>query len=156
MPMWKKIKGFNNYEVSSDGVIRNIKTKRNLKYWYHNAGYYMVDLCENGKRKKLLVHRIVAETFIPNPENKDCINHKDGNKTNNSLNNLEWCSKGENNIHAIEKLGKLKKKVKCVNDGIVYESLTEASSKTGISISYISANLNGRSEYAKGLRFIFV
>ena len=65
-----------------------------------NGGYYRVYLRKNTKRKTLLVHRILALVFIPNIDNKPCINHIDGNKLNNSLTNLEWVTYGENQKHA--------------------------------------------------------
>ena len=67
-----------------------------------NNGYLIVNLCKNNKSKNYLLHRLVAETFIPNPENKPDINHIDGNKKNNCVNNLEWCTKSENMQHAVK------------------------------------------------------
>lgn len=87
-----------NYEVSSDGLIRNKTTKHILSLTYNNSGYLMVTIClDNKRRKNVLVHRLVAKAFISNPENHPIVNHKDENKSNNNINNLEWCTYKYNN-----------------------------------------------------------
>ncbi len=85
-----------NYAITEQGEVYNSKTKKYLKASLHNAGYLTVYV--DGKNR--LLHRLLAEVFIPNPDNLPCVNHKDGNKLNNDLNNLEWCTYGENNKHA--------------------------------------------------------
>lgn len=80
-------------------TYKNSKEKI-LKPYDDLRGYFRVGLCSGGKRKKFRVHRLVAEAFIPNPENKPCINHKDGNKHNNKKDNLEFCTYSENLEHA--------------------------------------------------------
>lgn len=94
----KTIEFCSGYFVRSDGKIFNNKTGK-LKEEMHitnQSGYEIVNI--NGR--VLLIHRIVAECFIPNPENKPIVNHKDGNKTNNHVENLEWCTNSENVQHA--------------------------------------------------------
>ena len=107
--MLRPIKGFERYLISSeDGkVYSNAKGKSmyELKTFTKPDGYLAVSLWddnERGKkvRKTLLVHRLVAETFIPNSENKHTVNHKDGNKQNNCVSNLEWATLSEQQIHA--------------------------------------------------------
>jgi hypothetical protein len=93
--IWKQIKGFENYEISSKGNVRNIKTQKILKS-HERSSYLRVQLCRN---KSLSIHRLVGEAFIPNPENKAQINHKDKNRMNNNVENLEWNTALENNIH---------------------------------------------------------
>lgn len=73
-----------------------------IKTIQHCTGYKVIHLCKNGKPKMYRHHRLVALTFIDNPENKEFVNHKDGDKTNNHPSNLEWCTAKENSIHAIE------------------------------------------------------
>lgn len=97
---WKKITDFPNYSVSSDGQIRNDKTGKLRVLQLDHNGYVVCGLCNNGVRKECKVHRIVAQAFIPNLDNKPCINHKNGIVTDNSVNNLEWCTQKENNYHA--------------------------------------------------------
>jgi hypothetical protein len=94
---WKDIANFDNYEVSTFGKVRNKKTRRILKA-ANNGGYYSVNLSKLKGNYKL-VHRLVAETFLENPENKAHVNHKDKNGLNNHLSNLEWNTPKENNIH---------------------------------------------------------
>ena len=94
--MWKTIKGHPNYAVNEKGDVKNIKTERILKPVFTHNGYLRVNL--NGKL--IRVHRIVALAFIPTENEFLQINHKDGNKQNNNVNNLEWCTASENITHA--------------------------------------------------------
>lgn len=95
--LWKSVKEYPSYEVSNMGNIRNIHTNKCLKQMKDIYGYLRVNLVykdENGikKRRKVQVHRIVAKAFIPNPNNLPQINHIDEVKTNNVIDNLEWCT----------------------------------------------------------------
>ena len=107
--MWKDIEGYEGiYQVSNLGRVKSLS--RNTKNQYRNSeivkskeirnGYYSVTLFKNEKGKHFTIHRLVAKAFIPNPYNKPQINHIDGNKLNNNVSNLEWCTQQENTIHA--------------------------------------------------------
>lgn len=121
MEQWKDIKGYEGlYQVSNEGNVRSVEreivyfvkgkypAKRKfpsviLKPYNNNRGYVMVDLYYEGKKDKHQMHRLVAETFIPNPENKPCVGHDDCNPLNNCVDNLYWCTYEENNNHPITK-----------------------------------------------------
>ena len=92
MEEWKEIPGYEGlYEVSNKGNVRNVRRNTLLRLTKTNYGYIRIDLCKNGIKTSLSVHRLVAETFIPHPDNLPMINHKDEDKTNNRVENLEWC-----------------------------------------------------------------
>nr|UVX78839.1 MAG: zinc-binding loop region of homing endonuclease [Bacteriophage sp.] len=91
MEEFRDIKGYEGlYQVSNLGIVKNIKG-RIMKQCKDRYGYLTISLCKEGKHKTFSVHRLVAEEFIPNENNYPCINHKDEDKTNNNVNNLEWC-----------------------------------------------------------------
>lgn len=90
------------FEISTWGRIRNAKTKR--IYVPHTGTNEYLQICTSvcGKNKNIRIHRCVAETFIPNPDHLEIVNHRDGNKRNNQLSNLEWCSREYNYEHAMD------------------------------------------------------
>ena len=94
---WKKIDDFENYSISSEGEVRNDKFDRILNPSNDKDGYLRVCLYKNGKKKTHYVHRLVASAFIPLENGKDFVDHKDGEPTNNSVENLRWCNLKENN-----------------------------------------------------------
>ena len=96
LTIWKTIKSYENYEISICGSVRNFTTKRILKLCIANNGYYCINLYKNNTMKTFNVHRLVAMTFIPNIENKKCVDHIDNNKLNNTISNLRWCDLSEN------------------------------------------------------------
>ena len=114
--VWKDIEGYEGlYQVSTCGNIKSLaKPRKNgngrcyiqkeklLKQSFTSTGYKKVELYKDGKRKSFKVHRLVAIAFIPNPDNKPEVNHIDGNKINNNIDNLEWVTSSENTIHAYE------------------------------------------------------
>lgn len=103
---WKSLKGVvengDNYEVSPLGIVRHTKSGRINKGSVNKDGYVYLTLTLRGKCKKQYLHRILALAFIPNPDNKPMVNHKDAVKSNNSLDNLEWATAFDNNTHAIK------------------------------------------------------
>ena len=148
----KQIKEFPSYTVDEYGNVYNTK-KNKLKAQQTYNGYKYVQLHNNGKPKVALVHRLVAEAFIPNPEKLPCINHKDENKLNNSVENLEWCTYQYNNHYGkskpTESAAEARKKAveQYTMQGelvAVFESASEAQRQTGIKQSNISKVCLGR------------
>lgn len=146
--MCKLIEGFENYSIDRQGNVFNLitgtfKTPTSNK---SGKGYMYVDLYSKGKHKRKYVHRLVAEAFIPNPENKPYINHIDGNPHNNNVDNLEWCTSKENSVHKTEVLGKGNiRPVRCVETGIIYRSGLYASKLCKTSSGAISNSCNDKS-----------
>ena len=154
--MEKRIKNFEDYSVTNDGKIYSYKKgiKREIKVLIGNHGYNYAGFWKKGKNKTLLIHRLVAEAFIPNPNNYPCINHIDGDKFNNNDWNLEWCTYSQNNQHSIDYLNKkspmlnkfgkdnhISKKVcQFTKDGIFikeFDSMTQASIELKICLTSI-------------------
>lgn len=100
---WQILNENNDYEVSNTGLIRSLKSgkKKLLVLFPKWDGYLRVSLMRNSKLKQKAVHRIVAENFIPNPKNLPFVNHKDHNKLNNNVDNLEWCTGRDNVTHSV-------------------------------------------------------
>lgn len=98
---WRKIQGYDRYEVSNLGQVRR---ENKVSQCSHN-GYYRVSLWKEGVKTNMYVHRLVALTFLPNPDAKPTVNHKDHNRKNNSLDNLEWATYQEQSLHSPSPLG---------------------------------------------------
>ena len=95
---WRNITNYEElYQVSNLGNVKNIRRNKLKKLTLNKDGYYIVKLSKNNKKKVYLVHRLVAKEFIENKNNYDIVNHKDENKTNNKVDNLEWCTIKYNN-----------------------------------------------------------
>ena len=171
--IWKPIKDYENeYEISNYGEVKSLArntTKGKILKSFLQNGYLRVMLSKNNKKRWYSIHRLVAETFILNSENKPQINHKDGNKLNNHVDNLEWCTASENIVHSINnklrtiKNGgqhKLSKKVYQFNlDGEVvkiWDSLNDIHRELGISAGNISNCCNGKKKSIKGFVWRYV
>lgn len=174
--IWKDIKGYEGlYQCSNLGNIRSLDRYIPWKNKYtqfkkgqpiiprqNKNGYLQFALNKNGKRKMAYIHIIVAETFIDNKNKLKTVNHKDGNKLNNCIDNLEWCSYSDNNKHAYTELkrqkviiGGKRKKIYLINiitnNVTVYSSINEASRNIGLShtqiIRYLKNNNIWKGKY---------
>lgn len=152
--VWKDCAGYEGIvQVSSEGRVRSLGTKSHGQHLYSKSittfGYEIVHLNINGRSRNKFVHRLVAEAFIPNPHGLSQVNHKNGDKTDNRVENLEWCTPGQNSRHRDllygDTMGKgsARKKVRCVETQEVFGSMRDAGEKklgkrsrgTNISIS---------------------
>lgn len=143
--VWKQIPNFESYEASTDGNVRNFKTKKSMAICGKNDGYLYVTMYHNKKYHNRSIHTLVARTFLPNPDNKRTVNHKDRNGLNNSLENLEWATYSEQQKHVLATGGKSK----AIQKQEVAVNLQDEEWKTfrdGYSVSS-----KGRIKNAKGL-----
>ena len=152
---WKEIKDYPGYFVSIEGDIYSSFTSRIRKT--KKESYYRVYLCGSNCQKWFQIHRLVAQTYIPNPNNKRYVNHKDGNKYNNHVNNLEWVTKKENGQHASQ-TGLIKKRSVnqlTLNGRIIkgYLSILEASQDHGVKPQSISSVCSGKTRTCRGFRW---
>lgn len=156
--IWKPVLGYNNtYWVSSFGRVKSLKKnkERMLKAGIASNGYYTVALCKDGEQQTYTVHSLVANYFVDGKSPlKNFINHIDGNKLNNNVSNLEWCTNKENLNHAalvLKHFGGIPKvKVKCLETNIIYESVQDAARKLGLSHGNISSVLYGNRKTTGG------
>lgn len=173
--IWKDITGYEgHYQVSNLGSVRSMnkiaKGKNNSSKFFKgrilqpslSEGYLSVGLCKNGKQSTIRVHRLVAKTFIPNPENKRTVNHIDENKLNNNVENLEWATDKENCNHGSRTIKSSVNRYKPVkqlslsgNLIKVHRGIKLASEDTGISQKRIVDVLKGRTKQTGGYRWIY-
>lgn len=159
--MLKKIN--DKYKIDEYGAVFNTYTNKYLKQYDNGFGYKYVMLTLNGKYKQYKVHRLVAQAFIDNPDNKPFVNHLDCDRSNNYYKNLEWCTQKENINYAQKvnspynkrnkKVGKFDKYNNLIE---IYESISEASRQTGINIASISYSANGIRKSGGGYLWHFV
>jgi len=146
------------YEVSNTGKVRNKATKYELKQFDNGQGYKTVAIWveNNTKRKKFYVHRLIALSFIKNIENKRYVNHKDGNKSNNNAENLEWCTCSETQKHKYRvlkckypkrKIFSKAIKIKCLETGEIYKSVRGAARILNIDARLISRSIHSNGRY---------
>ena len=132
------------YAVTSCGKIYSYKSKKFLKPFDNGKGYLQVILCKDGKQKHYRVHRLVAQTYLPNPDNLPQVNHIDEDKSNNALPNLEWCDAAYNNNYSFAK------KVICIETQEIFESVTEAAKAVDVAKGNISKCCSGKRKTCAG------
>lgn len=142
------------YIVSSDGRVFSTKTEEELKQFSNKKGYKEIALQMNGKNKMIRVNRLIAETFIPNPNNLPQVNHIDGNKTNNDVSNLEWCTCSYNIRHAFENgLYKKARRIKIVETGEEFCTIKQCAIEKHLVRDLITECVDGKRESYKGFHF---
>lgn len=153
MEEWKDIEGYPNYMVSNLGRVKSLKfgKEKILKSRKNNDGYLYINLCKEGKKKTHTIHRLVAQAFLPNPNNLPEVNHKDEDKTNNRIENIEYCDRkyninyGNRNEKMAKSLSKpilqFTKEMELVRK---WESATDASRVLGINQGDICSCLKGK------------
>lgn len=136
------IKGYEGkYAVTSCGKVWSYKTKKFLKIDKNSKGYERVHLCKNNVGKHLAIHKLVAIAYIPNPDNLPQVNHKDENKENNEVSNLEWCDERYNTNYESARqrqADKVCKAIVCIETGRVFLSQIEAGKTLTVSHRHIS------------------
>ena len=174
---WRTIEGYDAYEVSNFGRVRSKDRYVNIRSYGqrlipgqilkgesnpHRHGYWMVSLCSKSKHRNFQIHRLVAQAFIPNPENKPQVNHIDNNPANNRADNLEWVTAQENNDWKVAcgRSGNPNKKpIKATNiktgETLIFESSLDAV-RYGFKRPSIWRNMTGEYSHHKGYVFEFI
>ena len=172
--IWKPIPGYEGYyEASTYGRVRSVD-RYTINRWgsktFHGSqimkcrkfknGYMHVKLTKNGKGVEPSVHRLIAITFIPNPGNLSQVNHIDGNKSNNYITNLEWCSSSENQLHSRRVLNRIcgltRKKTLCIDTGEIFDSTHHAARAFNLSPGGVYNVCIGKNKHTGGMHFKFV
>lgn len=173
MEGWREIDTNPNYIVSNTGRVRRLGHDKDHSV-RDSKGYLITDLYMNGERKTMRINRLVASAFIPNPENKEEVNHKNGNKHDNNVSNLEWTTKKENNIHAVKhgltshvpsygmlgkknpNSGRKGKPFQIIETGEIFNSLEECEKKIGGNDTCIWDCLHGRQKTHRNYHFKYL
>lgn len=161
--IFKEIEGYENlYQISNLGNVKSLgngnsnnSKEKILKPTKDKKGYLYVDLYKQGKRKTYKVHRLVAKVFIENPNNLPQVNHKDEDKTNNAVENLEFCD-AKYNINYGTRNEKISKQLMCLETGKIYTSTREVQKQLGFSHSNISRCCLGKSKTCGGYTWCYV
>lgn len=154
MEIWKKIEDYPKYSVSNHGRVRNDKTGKILALRSVAHGYLQIRIHNENGNRQFGVHRLVAQAFISNPDNLPVVNHKDEDKTNNDISNLEWCTQQYNVCYGncidkiISNMTGSKKAKPIIIDGIMFRSIKCAAAQLDLSVSGINyAVRNGKTIY---------
>lgn len=173
MEQFKDIAGYEGlYKIDISGNVYSLITNKKLKTQISNSGYLCINLKKNGGQKNHFIHRLIMQTFATQPTGKDCINHIDGDKLNNSLSNLEWCDRSHNAQHAYtaglrlptkqprlsaSKLSKRVRQLTVTGSTIcTWNCITEAEIATGTHHQDISKVCRGKRQTANGYKWKYV
>ncbi len=154
------IKGYEGkYAITSCGKVWSYKRKKFLKPIRNHKGYERVSLSTNKAGKNFPIHKLVATAYIPNPNNFPQINHKDENKENNSVNNLEWCTNKYNSNYGTRNIRMARakwRKVLCIELNRIFDSEKQAEAELKIGVSRISECCSGKNKTAVGYHWKYV
>ena len=156
MEVWAEIKDISPYEVSNTGKVRNSKTGRIMKTHINKKGYESISLRKNKTYVTKRVHRLVADAFYDGNNDGLDVNHEDGDKKNNNISNLTFCTRKENIDHAFRtglKKPSRQIRVRVIETGEEYESIRECARQIGEDQSEICQCLNGKMRSCHGLHF---
>lgn len=156
--VWKTINGYEDYQISNLGRVKSLCKNKPimLKAGRAKSGYFTVCLHKNKQPLTHNIHRLIAEHFIPNPENKKYVNHIDGNKENSTLSNLEWVTHAENMQHAYDTGLMKKRKCICVETNEIFQSIRDAEIKYNLNNSHITACCKGNRKTHGGFHWQYV
>lgn len=144
MEKWESINNYEEYQISNLGNIK--RNNKILKPFKNTNGYYQIDLFKEGERKRFLIHKLVVDAFIKNVNNYSYVNHKDENKLNNNVDNLEWCT-AKYNCNYGTRNKRLSSPVICIELNKKYQSIQEASKELNIQQAHISGCCAKRKHY---------
>lgn len=160
---WKILKENENYSINEKGEIKNDITKKILSPSINkDSGYYQIDLWKNNKSRKYTLHRLVANNFIPNLENKPTVDHIDGNRLNNDISNLRWATYSEQNSR-FNTFGVRSEKIKVINvngEELIFNRIKDVAEHFNCNISNISQMLKkgtfGKRGKTRNYKFVYI
>lgn len=154
--IWKRVDNYPNYMISNFGRVWSVKRNRVLNPYVNDDGYLIISLHQDGKRKDISVHRLVALHFIQRRVVANEVNHDDGDKTYNYVENLEWSTHSENMEHAFENGLSIRKAVRIIETGEEFSSLSACAKSIGSLATHVSNCLSGKRKKHKGYTFEYV
>lgn len=151
------IENYSGYGITSCGKVWSYKSNKFLSQRYDKYGYLRITLMNDDKKMKTeLVHKLVALAYVPNPDGKETVNHKDENKENNCVSNLEWMTRQENlnyGTRGQRQSDKVSKPIRCIETGVIYKNAKVAAKEIGIDATNIYYCVSGKRKTAGGFHW---
>ena len=153
LEFWKDIKDYEGlYQINNIGQVKSLRNNKILKPWKLKGGYLQVTLSKNGEAKRFLIHRLVAEAFLPNEEELPEVDHINNDKTDNRVANLQWISKIENNRKKETGI-MIPRRIICIETGEIFETVTAAAKSVNRNHSTMCNHLRGKYKTCAGKHF---